>query len=121
MISLHFVDAKPLEELHHQNACCRHLAIDLRNDDEIAVPVDLGETLDVLGFVKKIHFFRNHTRELLNDRLRGPDDVVIDELLQNKNEVLNDTNVGSDQFFHPGPEDFYDHFRSVISGPVYLS
>src|SRR5262249_22733630 len=54
---MNLVDTKSLKELHDEDSRRRYFAIDLRDDDEAAVAIQLGKTLDVFGLVKKVHLF----------------------------------------------------------------
>ena len=115
-----FVHAKSFEELHDQNARGGNFSIDLRNNHEVAVTVQVREALGVLGFVKEVHLFCDHPREFLHDRAGGMNNVMVDELLEDEDQVLNDTNVRGDKFFDAGPEDLHDHLIAAISGAMYL-
>src|SRR6266566_6089179 len=115
-----FVHAKSLEELHDQNPGGGDFSIDPRDNYEVAVTVQIREALGVLGFVKEVHLFSDHPREFLHDGAGGTNDVMIDELLEDEDKVLNDTDVRGDKFFDAGPEDLHDHFIAAISGAMYL-
>src|SRR5262245_33647297 len=118
---IHLGHAEALEELHDQNASGRDLAVNAWNNDEVAIMEQLSETLDIVRLVMKVHFFGDHARELLDDRSRGIDDVVIDELLQDEHQVLNDAYISRHEFFYTRPKNLDDHFLAAISSSMYLS
>src|SRR5207247_9599212 len=112
---------KALEELHDQYARRRDLSINAGDDHKVTVAEQLSEALDVIGLVVKIHFFGDDAGKLVDDRPRGSNDVVIDELLENEDQVLDNTNVRRHEFFDPGPKDFHDDFFAAIPCAMYLS
>src|SRR5262245_47492396 len=117
----HFGNPEALEEFHDENTGRSDFAVNGRDDDEIAVSEKLSETLDIIRLVMKIHFLGDDTREFFDDRARRPDDVVIDELLQDEYEVLNDSNIDCDEFFHSRTKHLDDDILATVSSPVHLS
>src|SRR5262249_54283611 len=118
---IHFVDAEALVELHHENPGGCNLVVDLRNNDKVAVVVDLGKAIHVLGFMEKVHLFGDHPGEFIDDGACGAKNVVVDKLFENEHQVLDDANIRSHEFFHAWTQDLDDNLLPAVSGPVYLS
>src|SRR5262245_11309014 len=118
---VHFGDPEAFEEFHDENTRRSDFAVNTRNDDEVAVPEKLAEPLDIVCLVIKIHFLGNHARELFDDRPRGPNDVMINELFKNEDEILNDPDIDRDEFFHPRTKHFNDDIIAAISSAMHLS
>ena len=116
-----FGNSKTLEELHYEDAGRRNFAVHSRNDDEIAVAKELCESFDVIGFMLEIHLFHNHSRKLLDDRASSPDCMVFDKLFNDEQQVLDDSNVGCDDFFHARPKDLDDDFFLFVAGSMHLA
>src|SRR5262249_45202681 len=116
----HLGHSEAFEELHDENACCRDFAIHPRDDHEVAIPEKFAESLDIIGLMMKVHFFRDHAREFFDDRPRGTNDVMVDELFQNEDQILNDSNIRRDEFFHAWPKYLHDDVLATVCGPVHL-
>src|SRR5262245_27219107 len=45
---------------------------------------------------------------------------MVDELFQNEDQILNDSNVRRDEFFHARPKNLHDDVLATVSSPVHL-